>query len=58
MYILIVIVCSVTFVVYVLVLDVVAVVNRHTIVTEALFFNPVAHKSNEIDYGALEIYSS
>ena len=57
MYILIVIVCSVTFVVYVLVLDVVAVVNRHTKVTEALFFNPVAHKSNEIDYGALEIYN-
>ena len=51
MYILILIVCSVTFVVYVLALDIAAVANRHTKVIEKIFFNPVPPGFMDANYG-------
>ena len=55
MHIVILVVCSVTFVVYVLGLDIAAVRNRHVQVTEPIFLNPLAPGFNSTIYGSVEI---
>ena len=57
MHILILGICSVTFVVYVLVLDMIAVSYRHLRVVEKIFYIPFSPTRNESDYGeALELF--
>ena len=54
MHILILVVCSVTFVVYVLGLDIAAVHNRHVEVTEPIYYNPYAPGFNSTLYDNVE----
>ncbi len=52
MYIVILVICSVTFVVYVIVLDIVAIINRNTKVSAEIFFKP---NQNELKYGNVSL---